>query len=106
MSKDDAVRQGIQIGWCGFPAVAPNDLCFFAGHISAHLKDRRSYLVDGVAINGVSGGPAFVRSNSSYPVDVCGVVTAYIPNRATGETLPGVCWVQDVSSYEDKWIPF
>lgn len=97
---------GVEIGWCGFPSVASNELCFFHGHISARLEGEKSYLVDGVAINGVSGGPAFVRSGSSYDVDVYGVVTAYLPNRSTGTTLPGVCWVQDVSSYKTDYIPF
>ena len=77
--------------------MAPNDLCFFTGHVSSWLANEESYLIDGVAINGVSGGPAF-----SNDPEFCGVVTAYIPNRATGESLPGVCLVRDVAPYEAK----
>ena len=74
------IRQGIELGWCGFPAVAPNDLCFFSGHVSSWLPAQESYLIDGVAINGVSGAPAF-----SDDPELCGVLTAYIPNMAMGE---------------------
>lgn len=93
------VKQGVHMGWCGFPVVAPNDLCFFTGHMSSWLSNQKSYLVDGVAINGVSGGPAFT-STSGGP-RICGVVSAYVPNRATGEALPGVCVIRDVSPYQD-----
>lgn len=99
-------RQGVEIGWCGFPAVAPTELCFFRGHVSAYLDASKSYLVDGVAINGVSGSPAFVPKEEDAELQLCGVVTAYVPNRATGETLPGVCWVQDLSPYSSDYIPF
>jgi len=50
-------------------------------------------LVDGVAINGVSGGPALSTMGGLF---LMGVVSAYIPNRATGETLPGLGMVRDV----------
>lgn len=50
---------GVEVGWVGFPALAPNELCFFAGKISSFLQDEDCYLIDGVAINGVSGGPVF-----------------------------------------------
>jgi len=94
------LKQGVEIGWCGFPAIAPNESCFFAGYISCCLDNQYSYLVDGVAINGVSGGPAFFKSDSGEPV-ICGVVTAYIPNRATGEVLPGVCVVTSIEPYQN-----
>ena len=42
---------GSEIGWLGFPSVAPHDLCFFSGNISARQEYRKAYLVDGVAIN-------------------------------------------------------
>lgn len=95
-----SLKQGVEIGWCGFPSVAPpNELCFFAGYISCCLDNQMSYLVDGVAINGVSGGPAFFRPATGEPI-ICGVTTAYIPNRATGEALPGVCVVRSIEPYQ------
>ena len=97
IEADKRMKQGVEFGWCGFPAVSPGDLCFFTGHVSSWLTERESYLIDGVAINGVSGGPAFTKDPK-----ICGVVTAYIPNRATGESLPGVCLIEDVASYHKQ----
>jgi hypothetical protein len=95
---------GCEVGWVGFPAVEPNTLCFFCGYISASILDNTAYLVDGVAINGVSGGPVFSYQFSTgadgkrFPdPEIIGLTTAYIPNRATGEPLPGLAVAQDVS---------
>lgn len=93
------LKPGYEIGWLGFPAFASSNLCFFSGRVSAWLEDRRSYLADGVAINGVSGGPAFNVLGDI--LTVIGVVSAYIPNRATGETLPGLCEIRDVGQYQE-----
>ena len=58
--------------------------------------------MDGVAINGVSGGPAFhVTGVEEMPVLIMGVVSAYVPNRATGETLPGLSVVRDVAQFHE-----
>jgi hypothetical protein len=51
--------------------------------------------VDGVAINGISGDPAFIPYTTEQP-QVIGIVTAYIPNRVAGDTLPGVCFVAGI----------
>src|SRR5262249_62208479 len=59
--KDHYLKPGVEVGWLGYPAVAGANLCFFSGHISAYIESESAYLVDGVAINGVSGGPAFSR---------------------------------------------
>jgi hypothetical protein len=91
-------RPGVEIGWLGFPAMANTDLCFFSGRISTFVESTEMYLVDGVAINGVSGGPAFRVIGG---VDIIGVVSAYIPNRATGEVLPGLAVVRDVTQFHD-----
>ena len=64
--------------------------------MSCFLHDDRAYLVDGVAINGVSGGPAFCVLPEDE-LHFVGVVTAYIPNRVSGESLPGVCFVAGIS---------
>lgn len=47
---------GTEVGWLGFPSVAPLTLCFFSGNVSAREEGRHAYFIDGVAINGVSGG--------------------------------------------------
>lgn len=99
IEKDHFLKPGVEIGWLGFPAVSSGDLCFFSGRISAYLEEKAMYLVDGVAINGVSGGPAF-RLLVDKP-ELIGVVSAYIANRATGEILPGVAVVRDVNRFHD-----
>lgn len=95
-----SLKVGIEVGWLGFPAVSSRNLCFFSGRISCFMKDEHRYLVDGVAINGVSGGPTFFISAKDKET-VIGVVSAYIPNRATGNTLPGLSVVTDVSHFQD-----
>ncbi|HXH03503.1 MAG TPA: serine protease [Candidatus Competibacteraceae bacterium] len=90
------LRVGTEVGWLGFPAIA-NACCFFSGRVSAWREEEESYLIDGVAINGVSGGPAFFLM-PERPV-VIGVVAAYMPNRLTGEVLPGLAVVRDVSQF-------
>ena len=94
-----SLKVGNEIGWLGFPAVAPAELCFFSGRVSATRNSSREYLVDGVAINGVSGGPAFW--NGGEKVTLIGVMSAYIANRATGETLPGLTVIQNVHQFHE-----
>jgi secreted trypsin-like serine protease len=72
--------------------------------ISALLEDHLSYFVDGVTINGVSGGPAIHLTEMG--VSIIGVVSAYAPNRATGETLPGLGIVRDVSQFHEELARF
>lgn len=91
------LRVGIEIAWVGFPAVAPGDMCFFSGRVSHYRGGQGEYLVDGVAINGVSGGPAFW--NGGDRITLIGVLSAYIANRATGETLPGLAVVTSVEPF-------
>lgn len=91
---------GVDIGWLGFPAIEPDSLCFFAGTVSARQANRNAYLIDGVAINGVSGGPVF-HCPTPETVQIIGCVSAYHANRATGETLPGLLRAQDVSHFHD-----
>ena len=87
---------GADVGWIGYPAVRRYSQCFFSGRISAFDDFRHAYLIDGVAINGVSGGPV-LYSDGPDAINIIGSVTAYIANRATGETLPGLSVAQDVS---------
>jgi len=93
------LRIGVEVGWLGFPSIAVPNLCFFTGLISACLEDYDSYLIDGVAINGVSGGPVFYIPKSSSSPKIIGTVSAYMPNRIRGDTLPGLLRVQDVTSF-------
>jgi hypothetical protein len=98
ITEGNILRTGVEFGWVGFPALANGSLCFFSGRVSSFIHGPDMYLVDGVAINGVSGGPAFRVAGG---IDIIGVVSAYIPNRATGEVLPGVAVVRDVTQFWD-----
>ena len=92
---------GTEVGWLGFPAPASSTLCFFAGNISARQEWRHAYLIDGVAINGVSGGPV-VYSTETDGVQIVGTISAYISNKATGDTLPGLSIARDLSHFHDS----
>jgi hypothetical protein len=89
---------GAEVGWLGFPAIAAATPCFFSGNISARMAQFNSYLIDGVAINGVSGGPV-LYINEEGEAQVVGIISAYQANRATGEVLPGLSVSQDVSHF-------
>jgi hypothetical protein len=102
---DMYIKVGVDVGWLGFPAIS-NELCFFGGRISAYLDGDEQYLVDGVAINGVSGGPAFHVDDDDKTVSVIGVLSAYMPNRATGETLPGLAVVADIAEFHKMVASF
>lgn len=97
--EGSSLRVGVEVGWMGFPAVSPKNLCFFSGRVSAFIEKQFAYLVDGVAINGVSGGPTFFLSDEGGLV-IIGVVSSYIPNRAAGETLPGLAMIRDVAQFQ------
>jgi len=90
---------GVEVGWLGFPAIESWTLCFFSGNISAWQPNRKAYLIDGVAINGVSGGPVMYLGGDG--VQIVGIISAYKANRATGEALPGLSIAQDVSHFHD-----
>jgi hypothetical protein len=98
MPVDQPCAIGADVGWLGYPTIEPYTLCFFAGAVSAHKAGSHTYLIDGVAIHGVSGGPVF---HCAVPgeVRIIGCVTAYHANRATGEALPGLLGAQDVSHF-------
>lgn len=92
---------GVDVAWCGFPAIKNDRLCFFHGYISCYLDQQGGYLVDGIAIHGVSGGPAFYVDNQSNSPKIAGVVTQYIANRTTGEALPGVSMITSIDPFEE-----
>jgi Trypsin-like peptidase domain len=97
LPMDHPCSIGSDVGWLGYPAIEPWSLCFFAGTVSARQDNRKSYLIDGVAIHGVSGGPVF--HSSTCGVMMIGCVSAYHANRASGEALPGLLRAQDVSHF-------
>lgn len=93
-------KVGVEVGWVGFPHLSPQAICFFSGRVSSRNSAQAYYLIDGVAINGVSGGPVFSDQNANPP-QLIGVVSAYMANRRPGETLPGLLHVQDLTAFHD-----
>ena len=91
---------GSEVGWMGFPNIEQYTLCFFSGNVSARQEFRNAYLIDGVSIHGVSGGPV-LHKHETDGVQIVGIVSAYHANRATGESLPGLLIAQDVSHFHD-----
>jgi len=98
LDQEYVLRVGTQVGWIGFPTLEPDTPCFFSGMISARKED--AYLIDGVAINGVSGGPVLYVDDEDE-TRVVGTVSAYRMNKTTGDTLPGLLIAQDLSLFHD-----
>jgi len=109
MPLETMLPRGADLGWLGFPGLVLPELCFFRGVVSGYQERPPVYLVDGVAINGVSGGPAFDRSGL-----VVGLISAYVPNQvAPGRTLPGLMivtplnlvrlWMQELMDAEVRF---
>ena len=93
------VQVGTEVGWLGYPGLTET-LCFFSGRISAVLSGQASYLIDGIAIPGVSGGPVFCET--SRGLRLVGSISAYTYEvRKTGpsteHSLPGLAVANDVS---------
>jgi hypothetical protein len=99
LPPDRRLPIGREVGWLGYPAIAAYTACFFSGNVSALEDWRNAYLIDGVAINGVSGGPV-IYSDPRDGVQIVGAISAYRANRATGEVLPGLSIAQDVAHFQ------
>lgn len=97
---EDRLPIGVEVAWLGYPGLISDTLCFFAGSVSAWQEHRRAYLVDGVTVHGSSGGPV-LYSSAADGVQIIGTVSAYMVNRATGESLPGLSVAQDVSAFHE-----
>ncbi len=101
IERIEDVHVGMEVGWIGCPGFQLGHPCFFSGHISAALG--RSYLVDGVAAPGVSGGPVFCRTDLG--LRIVGSISAYKPGRKKLDddsvvVLPGLSVANDVSFYK------
>ncbi len=98
---DSMLARGAEVGWLGFPGITEPELCFFQGHVSGYLSDPPLYLIDGVAINGVSGGPVFDKTGA-----IIGLVSAYLPNRINpNTTLPGLMSVVPINAVR-YWMEY
>lgn len=104
LKPDKYTKIGVGVGWAGFPVIASESFCFFSGPISFFLEKEAAYLIDGVAINGVSGGPVFripPNADSEHIVQLIGIVSAYRANRRATDTLPGLLVAQDITAVHE-----
>lgn len=106
MPLETMLCRGTPVGWLGYPGLVFPELCFFEGVISGYQNEPPMYLIDGVAVNGVSGGPAFDETGL-----LVGLVSAYLPNQIDSRrTLPGLMiltplniirlWMQEILGAE------
>lgn len=94
------VKIGVEVGWMGFPyLVDTNKPCFFSGHVSAFVKAR--YFIDGVAIPGVSGGPAFCYQGNAPKLMVLGSITQYNPAHSQHGVIPGLLVADDCKHWHE-----
>jgi len=98
LPKGKFLKIGNEVAWLGFPQNATGNLCFFAGKVSSVLEKEQAYLLDGVIINGVSGGPV-IASYYDGSVNFFGVVSAYRPNLNLGSTLPGLGVATSITNF-------
>ena len=98
--SDKYKKVGVELGWTGYPGIAYPNLCFFSGPVSAFLENEDCYLIDGVAINGVSGGPVFSDNGGDIP-ELIGSISAYISNRQGSASLPGLLRAHDLTQAHD-----
>jgi hypothetical protein len=96
---------GTEVGWLGYPILIDDNITqpsFFSGTISNHLPALQQYVIDGVAINGVSGAPLFWKRGKDVPY-VIGTLSSYFPNRVTiqgsVEAWPGVSLSHSFSAF-------
>jgi len=100
LDQEYVLRVGTEVGWIGFPTLEPNTPCFFSGNISARQDHKNAYLIDGVAINGVSGGPVLLINDDDI-VQIVGTVSAYRMPKTPGSNLPGLLIAQDLTLFHD-----
>lgn len=99
LNYEDNINIGCNTCWLGFPNITPNVLCIFSGIISSIVTlGGDLYIIDGVSIHGVSGGPVVVLTDDGYKV--IGIVTGYRPNVVNeNNVLPGLMYSRDVSHF-------
>jgi hypothetical protein len=85
---------GTEVGWLGYPGIARDTLCFFSGIVSAWQDWRHSYLIDGVAAPGVSGGPV-AWLHPTEGLKIIGLISSYV----SAKTTPGLAIARDVSHF-------
>jgi hypothetical protein len=97
---------GTEVGWLGYPVLVDQTILqpsFFSGIISNVFPHLAQYAIDGVAINGVSGGPLFYKLDKMSP-HVIGTISSYFTNRIKieggVEDRPGMALSHSFSAFK------
>jgi Trypsin-like peptidase domain len=97
---------GTEVGWLGYPALIHHTQLqpsFFSGIISNVFTELSQFMIDGVSIHGVSGGPVFCCSGDEMP-RVIGTISSYFANRVyvsgSIEAWPGLALSHDFSVFQ------
>lgn len=103
IARDEACDIGTDVGWlaCKSMEFEIGTLCFFRGTVSTVLRNHNTYLLDGLVVDGASGGPVF-HCPKPGQVQIVGSVSAYRAERANGESLPGLVRAYDLSGVHDE----
>jgi hypothetical protein len=92
LPREDVIK-GMSVGWLGYPSVACDSPCFFAGRIAGYLPSPLLYLIDGTSIPGQSGGPVFDVHGR-----ILGIVSRFLgPDNRTKAGLLGAVPIEAVS---------
>ena len=84
IQEETAMPIGGKVGWLGYPSIVPNDIVqpsFFSGVISNILPTVDQYVIDGVSIHGVSGGPVFYLPEDGSDFFFIGSISSYHVNE-------------------------
>lgn len=107
MQEDTTEPIGSSIGWLGYPVLIDKGIIqpsFFSGVISNIFPATDQYVIDGVSIDGVSGGPVFYLSNDCSDSFIIGSISSYHVNRVpVGENMeswPGLLISYNVSVFK------
>ena len=91
------LKPGTDIAWMGYPSIPDSGLCCFGGEVTGWI--RGCYLVSGIPISGMVGGPAFYLG-AAGPV-LLGVMTLYAASGVTEASVAGLSAVRVISAWHD-----
>lgn len=108
LQEFESIPIGSKIGWLGYPNLIDPSIVrpsFFSGVISnVFSSPLNQYVIDGVSIHGVSGGPVFYLSNNCSDSFIIGSISSYHVNRVPVgnniESWPGLLISHNVSVFK------
>jgi hypothetical protein len=96
LPEDKFLKPGNEVCWMGFPDIEPNILCLFSGVVSAWQATKGIYIIDGVGISGVSGGPVICKVPDDPNIYIVGIISSYLSSSNYQGTAPGLLFARSV----------